>query len=203
MSFQAQSRQKALASSSPGLLLAALACVHPWLEHTMARHMGLELPGLFILGCFAASSAGDSLIRSMSAWNARGLPGLLFALSATAFWMLPAALDAAVLEPGIATAKVATLVAAGFLVRMSWRAAGVVIQAFFVLNWFWMTLFAGLLYQQAPEQLCSVYLADQQTQAGISIVIWAAAGLAAWLWRVGYDALRSDEVPSRPFSSRR
>lgn len=179
---------------SPGLLLAALACVHPWLEFTMARHMGLELPCLFLLGWFAARCAGNSLIRSTSAWNARGLAGLLFAFFATTFWMVPAALDAAVLDPVIAVAKVATMVAAGFLVRLSWGSAGAVIQAFFVLNWFWMTFFAGLLYLQTPLQLCSVYLADQQIQAGASIMVWAAAGLGGWLWRVGRDMLRVDGV---------
>jgi hypothetical protein len=181
-------------ASSPGLLLAAMACIHPWLEHTMARHMGLELPGLFMIGWFAARCAGDSLIKRTNAWNSQGLAGLLFALSATAFWMLPVALDLAVLKPGIGTAKVVTVVAAGFLVPLSWRPAGPVIQTFFVLNWFWMTLSAGLLYQQSPQQLCSVYLADQQVQAGASIAAWSAAGLALWLWRVGLDALRSDGV---------
>jgi hypothetical protein len=107
---------------------------------------------------------------------------------------MPVALDAAVRDPVIAMAKVLTMVTAGFLVQLSWRSAGAVIQAFFVLNWFWMTLFAGQLYLQAPQQLCSVYLADQQALAGASIMVWAAAGLAGWLWRVGLDTLRADDV---------
>jgi hypothetical protein len=165
----------------PGLLLAASALAHPWLEHTMARHMGLELPGLFILGWFAAACAGPRLARALESWNANGLPGLLFGLCVTGFWMLPAALDRAVLDDGMAIAKVASLVAAGFLAGASWPGTGWIIQAFFVLNWFWMTLAAGLLYQDAPQQLCSVYLADQQAGAGRAVVAWAGVGFCAWL----------------------
>ena len=185
-------------SSTPGLLLIVMACVHPWLEQTMARHMGLELPALFLLGWFAAASAGNRLGRSIAPWNANGLPGLFFALSVTSFWMVPAALDAAVLHVGMATAKVASLIAAGALLRTSWSSAGLVIQAFFVLNWFWMTLAAGLVYQEAPQQLCSVYLLDQQSQAGKAMVIWAIAGLGAWLWRISPTALADDAALSPP-----
>jgi hypothetical protein len=133
-------------------------------------------------------------MQRTNAWNANGFAGLLFAFSATAFWMLPVALDASVLKPGVAMAKVATVVAAGFLARLSWRPAGVVIQAFFVLNWFWMGVFVGLLYQQAPEQLCSVYLADQQAHAGAVIMAWAVAGLVGWLWHVGLIGLRPEAL---------
>ena len=150
----------------------------------MARHMGLELPALFLVGWFAGACAGAPLRRWLAPWNANGLPGLLLAACVSGFWMLPAALDAAVLHPGVATAKVASLVAAGLLLQASWSAAGLVLQAFFVLNWFWITLAAGLLYQEAPQQLCSVYLADQQAQAGQAVVAWAVVGLAVWLWSV-------------------
>lgn len=179
---------------APGLLLAGMAAAHPWLEHTMARHMGLELPALFLLGGFAAARAGDGLSRAIGRWNAHGLPGLLFALCVTGFWMVPAALDLAVLHTGVAVAKVASLVAAGLLLRASWASAGTVLQAFIVLNWFWMTLAAGLMYQEAPQQLCSVYLVDQQGQAGRAMVAWASAGLAVWLWVVARSSWRSEDV---------
>ena len=190
----ARAWRRHLRDFAPGLLLAAMAVAHPWLEHTMARHMGLELPGLFLLGWLAAALAGDRLSRAIGRWNANGLPGLLFALCVTGFWMVPAALDLAVLHAGVAVAKVASLVAAGLLLRASWASAATVLQAFIVLNWFWMTLAAGLMYQEAPQQLCSVYLTDQQGQAGRAMVAWASAGLVGWLWLVARASWRSDDI---------
>ncbi|MDB6002626.1 MAG: putative cytochrome oxidase associated rane protein [Rhizobacter sp.] len=186
--------QATLRGDVVALLIAAIACAHPWFEQTMARHMGLELPALFILGGCAAAHAGERLSRALSTWNRHGVPGLLFALCATSFWMVPAALDSAVLQGGVGLAKVASMVAAGLLTRASWRAAGPILQAFFVLNWAWMTLAAGLLYQQAPQQLCSVYLAEEQAQAGEALVLWAAAGLAAWLAHVAWTGMQAQDI---------
>ncbi len=188
----------ALRGDAAGLMLAVLACAHPWLEHTMARHMGLELPALLALGWMAAAHAGDALTRTLARWNANGLPGLLFALCVTGFWMVPAALDQAVLHDGMALAKVASLVAAGLLARASWSGAGMVLQAFFVLNWFWMTLAAGLLYQDAPRQVCSVYLIDQQGQAGVAMVIWTLVGMGLWLIHAARGSGLFDEPEDEP-----
>lgn len=159
----------------------------------MGRHMGLELPALFLIGWLGGACAGHSWRRLVAPWNANGVTGLLLAACVAGFWMLPVALDGAVLHPLIGTAKVASLVIAGLLVQASWSAAGSILHAFFVLNWFWMTMAAGLLYQEAPQQLCSVYLANEQQQAGQAVVVWAVIGLGAWLWRVAVHACREDE----------
>lgn len=174
-------RRASIHAAGPAVALVVLAVAHPWLEQTMARHMGLELPALFAIGWWAAHIAGERLRGALAPWNARGLPALLAALLVTGFWMVPAALDRAVLDDGVALLKVLSLAAAGLVTGASWRSAGLVIQSFFVLNWCWMTLAAGLLYREAPQQLCSVYLADQQAAAGAAMVAWAVMGLALWL----------------------
>jgi hypothetical protein len=165
----------------PGLLLAAVAMLQPWLEATMARHMGLEFPLLFGIGWLTAWVAGPRLARLIEPWNAKGLTALAVTALVTAFWMLPAALDLGVLDRGVALVKVASWVVAGVLMGASWRSAGVVIQAFFIFNWCWMTVAVGLIYQQAPQQLCSVYLADDQWNAGASMIFWAAAVFVLWV----------------------
>ena len=170
---------------TPAALLAALALAHPWMEATMARHMGLQLPLLFVLGWWAARCAGPRPAQALAPWNAHGANGLFAALCITSLWMLPAALDLAVLHAGMALAKVFSMVLAGLLAGLSWRAANPVLRAFFVLNGFWMLLAAGLLYQEAPQQLCSVYLSDQQGDAGRALVVWATVGMAAWLVQLG------------------
>ncbi len=168
----------------PGLLLGSAALARPWLEETMVRHMAIELPMLFAIGWLAAHVAQARQTRPLSAWNASGLPSFVAALLITGFWMLPVALDLAVLNAGVGIAKVVSLVIAGAVTGASWRKAGVVMQAFLILNWVWMTLTIGLLYQDAPQQLCSVYLSDQQSAAGQAMVILAVSVLIGWLSHV-------------------
>ncbi|CAG9170666.1 hypothetical protein LMG23992_01708 [Cupriavidus laharis] len=164
----------------PGAVLAVLALMRGWLEVSMARHMAIELPLLLVLGIAAAALAGRDA-QDFAGWNRRGLPGLVAATAITSYWMLPVALDIAVLDARWSVAKVASMILAGVACGMSWPRAGVVLQAFFAINWSAMTLVAGLLYQDAPQQLCSVYLADQQGVAGHALVVFAVAGLAAWM----------------------
>jgi hypothetical protein len=163
----------------PGGALAVLALLRGWLEVSMFRHMAIELPWLLALGMVAAALCGR-FARAI-AWNRRGLPGLVAATAIASYWMLPVALDLAVLDVRWSVVKVASMIVAGAALGMSWPRAGIVLQAFFAINWSAMTLVAGLLYQDAPQQLCSVYLADQQGAAGRALVVFAAAGLAAWM----------------------
>ena len=165
----------------PGLLLLATAALRPWFEVHMARHMGLELPLLFFVGWLAATAAGPRFTRFLQPWNAKGLAALVFTLLLSAFWMIPAALDLAVLHPAVGIAKVACWVLAGLLLGASWRQAGLVIQAFFIFNWCWMTTAVGLIYQQAPQQLCTVYLPDEQWSAGAFMIFWAVAVFVLWV----------------------
>lgn len=162
----------------PGALLALTGLVHPWLEATMARHMLLELPLLFGAGWLAAESAAAPRWR----WTHSYAPALLLAaLLASSVWMLPVALDQAVLHPASNAAKVLGMCAAGAAAGAAWPRSGTILQGFFVLNWAWMTITAGLLYQEAKQQLCSIYLSDQQSMAGTGLVTLGAGVLALWL----------------------
>lgn len=73
------------------------------------------------------------------------------------------------------------MVLAGVLARLSWRSAGIIVPAFFMLNWAWMTFFAGLLNQSTPVQHCSVYLSNYQEPVGSALMALAAAVLSGWL----------------------
>lgn len=152
----------------------------------MARHMGIELPLVFITGWFAARVAGDRLTRILAPWNMAGVPALSFSMLVVSLWMVPSALDYAVLLPAVGVIKIFSMAMAGMLAAASWRSGGIVIQAFFTMNGFWMMFVVGMLYRDAPQQLCSVYLADDQLYAGMAMMAWAVAGLTLWVlgaWR--------------------
>lgn len=170
----------------PGLLLMLIVLLQPWLEASMGRHMVLELPLLFVCGWWFAGALRPHRqmtdhLGARRAPLAMSLPALLTALLISSFWMLPIALDNAVLIPGYNLIKFLSVLLAGFLSGLGWRRAGVILQGFFIVNWAWMTITAGLLYQTAPQQLCSVYLDEQQQSAGTGLVLLASLILGVWL----------------------
>ena len=173
------------------LLLAAIALVvlcsvRTWLEADMARHMLIEFPLLIGAGWAIGGTFSANARRAIDRWNLYGLAGLTFVLATLGFWMIPAALDAALSGVASASAKYATLFAAGTALRWSWPRAPRMVLAFFIGNVVWMMATVGLLYQEAPQQLCLYYLADSQVNAGRGLVLLAAGLLLA----AGYTALR-------------
>ncbi|AYH44090.1 hypothetical protein [Azoarcus sp. DN11] len=156
-------------------LLAAgtVPSLRTWLEADMARHMLMQFPLLILTGAAFASALPARLRGAVAAVNAHGLAGLLFCLLVSAFWMVPRALDQALLSPPVEIAKIAALLVAGGALRLSWRPAGIVVQTFFIGNWAWMTAVVGLLYQDMSTRLCNGYLLDQQVIAGQGLVALA------------------------------
>jgi hypothetical protein len=174
--------KRVVSSLAPGLALVVLALAQPWLERRMFLHMLVELPLLVAIGAWAATHAPRGGPAWFAAIDASGLTGFTFAVCVSAFWMLPIALDAAVLVPVIGVAKIASLVLAGALATLSFRRARAAVQAFFVLNWVWMTSVAGAVYQQAPERLCNTYVQGDQAWTGMGLVALAIVATVAWMW---------------------
>ena len=148
-----------------------------WLEIDMARHMLVEFPLLMALGAILASARIDFLLE---AFDRYGLTGWTFATLVLAFWMIPAALDAALGSAAVNGAKYASLVAAGFMLRSAMRRSPVVLEAFFIGNFVWMSATVGLVYQEVETRLCLNYVADSQQRAGGGLVSAAIAVLIAW-----------------------
>ncbi|HJY79030.1 MAG TPA: hypothetical protein VKE95_20475 [Burkholderiales bacterium] len=147
-----------------------------WLEADMARHMLVEFPLLAALGAALA----QVLPFDLKPVDRYGLTGWTFASLVAAFWMIPAALDAALGSAGMNAVKYASLVAAGFAVRAAMRRSPPALEAFFVGNFAWMAATVGLIYQEAESRLCLNYLADSQQRAGRGLVVAAVAVLVAW-----------------------
>lgn len=155
------------------LAIGTAPSLRTWLEADMARHMLAQFPLLTLAGAAFASALPSRARGAVAAFNAHGLAGLLFCLLVSAFWMIPRALDQALLSFPVELAKIATLLAAGGALQLSWRRAGLVVQTFFIGNWAWMTAVVGLLYQDMSTRLCNGYLLDQQVVAGQGLVALA------------------------------
>lgn len=167
-------------------LLAAAPAALAWpalrqaIESRMSLHMLLELPLLF-----AAGWAAHSLVRRRATLHRglrsgewldwRGWSGAVYASLVAAAWMLPSALDAALMSRAVELAKLASCWLAGFWLAASWRRMDDEVALFCVGNIAWMAATAGMLYQQLPQTLCVNYLRDDQGEAGVGLVLLALA----------------------------
>ena len=170
-------RQALLAGVLVGV---AILLFRSWLEADMARHMLIEFPLLLVAGVGTAKALPERAVALIMRANQLGLAGFTFVSLIAAYWMIPVALDQALLSGPTAAAKYTSFLAAGMLLPVSFPAAPLAMQAFFVGNWVWMTATVGLLYQNTPQQLCVNYLIGTQLSAGEGLV--AAAGVSAALW---------------------
>ncbi len=152
------------------------------IESRMSLHMLLEFPALFGLGWWLGRRLPWPALARI---DAQGLLGATLASCVFAFWMIPAALDLALLSVAFAAAKYASWISAGALLAWGRERLSPVVAAFFLGNAAWMLATAGLLYRDAQTQLCVNYLIDDQLLTGAGLLAWAAAlgALAAWRLR--------------------
>ena len=163
-------RTRALVGAAVVTCLALPVARHA-LERVMIVHMLVQIPVLAIAGAFMASALPARWTTRLSEWNAGGVTGILLALIASSWWMLPRALDAALSDPWVETAKFVSLpLFVGLPTALSWPALSFVGRGFVVANVLPMWAVVGWLYLVAPTRLCNLYLVDQQVAAGIGLL---------------------------------
>lgn len=186
----------------PTLALLPLALLWPALRHGIESRMTLHMLGEFPLLLAAGAAASALYLRHLRArrWlrgqrllDWRGWTTATLASGVALVWMLPSALDAALLSPGMAAAKYASWWLAGWCLADAWRRMDAELLLFFVGNLAWMAATAGMLYIDTPARLCVNYLQDDQRAAGIGLVLLACGLGLLTLRRVVCPA----ELPSR------
>ena len=176
----------------------ALCVVLAWpplrhaLEASMWRHMVLQFPLLMAAGALLAAALPPRARGAVARWNAHGIAGLVGVAGVLAVLMVPRALDLALRDGAIDAAKYAALVLAGAALRLSWRAAGLVVQGFFLGNVLPMTAVVGQLYIDAPLRLCNAYLLDDQARLGQWLIALAVLLALGWLAQVGWVMARRE-----------
>lgn len=164
------------------LLLALLLATRAVLEASMLRHMLLQLPLLVLCGAAWRPwlARAPALAARLAALDQHGLTGFAAASFATAGWMIPRALEAALDLPAVELLKFGSLLLVGACLPGSLGRAHLVLQLFFVANLCAMTAIAGMLYQDLPQRLCNAYLLDDQNLTGRALVGLALALGLAW-----------------------
>ena len=156
----------------------------------MLTQMLVQIPLIFLAAvCWSTRirwPEGASWIR----WNAQGAPGLLFSAFILAYWMTPIALDGAAADSLRETLKIASVAAAGISAGVSWRLGSGVAHAFYVGNMLWMTVTAGMLYQETTQRLCNAYLWDDQAITGQALVGVSLVLAVTWMFMIARKNLR-------------
>jgi hypothetical protein len=169
------------------ILWAALAM--PSLRHALQSAMTLQMlvqiPLLVLAGWWIAQGTPGWLDRSLSAWNHRGISGLLLASLAGMVWMLPLSMDAALDSPRVELAKfLSAPLLIGAPIALSWPRAGFVVRGVVLLELIATMLRLGWLYLISPVRLCSYYLLDVQQRVGKILLAVGVAILLVLVWKL-------------------
>jgi hypothetical protein len=164
--------------------VAFVALALPWTRHALERvmigHMLVQIPLLAVTGVLMARALPPALTMRLAKWNAGGVSGILLALIASSWWMVPRALDSALASPAMEVTKFVTLpLLVGVPLALSWGALGGIGRGFVIANVLPMWAVVGWAYAAAPVRVCNYYLVDQQVVAGFGLLnLSVALGVA-------------------------
>lgn len=186
-------------------ILAIFLSVPPMrslIEQSMFWHMVIQMP-LLVLGgwlsmCALARSRASQV---MAPWNVYGLNSFVSALIIVAYWMLPLAIDRAVVLHHADVLKLVTLFAGGALLRHSVERSPAVLQLFFVGLTVSMTIWLGIYFATTELRLCNAYSLDSQISAGLGLIGLGIAFGCIWV----VSAIQHDSHPPtrRPNQAKR
>jgi hypothetical protein len=154
------------------------------IEGSMPLHMMVQFPILLLAGAGAAWLTVQRKPASASAWSrfdAEGIFGLVTLSAVAALWMVPAALDAALMYPEVAAWKYGSWWVAGGAIALAWPRMAEPMRMFLLVNLAWMLFTAGSLYANADQRLCANYRYDEQLWTGLALQAVAGVLFAAWI----------------------
>lgn len=175
------------------LLLATLPLALLWpglrqvLDARMAYLMLLEFPALAACGWAAAARLPSRTQRWLGSANTMGLLSYTVFLAVFSYWMIPSALDEALLSPTAYAARHLTWLAAGAVWAIPRPRVHTGVDLFFLGNVAWMAGSAGLLYREGEDRLCVNYLLQDQLAAGSGLLVLAVMAVAWASWMAVAD----------------
>lgn len=171
-------------------LLAVALSVPPLrmvIEQSMAWHMVFQMP--LLVGAGALTSRAMPALGLNAKWgnfNLFGLTSFMAAQGVIAYWMLPSAIDRAVINPEFDLLKLLTMFISGMLLREAFRRAPIALQLFFMGYWVSMMCWLGIYFATADLRLCNAYSRESQIVTGWGLLTLGLLLGIVWLgqaWR--------------------
>jgi hypothetical protein len=151
------------------------------IETSMVWHMAIQMPLLLLIGWLCATRySGLSRIRWWNTYNQQGLTGMLLASFVLAYWMLPIAIDQALVRYSSDLIKIISLIVCGAILRDFFYRAHRVIQLFFLGYTLSMLAWLGIYFTSTDLRLCNAYSLESQAQAGRALL--GLAIFLGWVW---------------------
>ncbi|MFQ5355473.1 MAG: hypothetical protein ACE5DY_03095 [Mariprofundaceae bacterium] len=160
------------------IIVLAVPTLRGTLESSLTAHMFGQIPLLVLAGWMIGKGGVGFLFRD---WNRHGIPGLLVALFAMLFWMIPRWLDASLSDPLWEVIKFVTIpLLIGVPLGASWSRMSAFSRGVVWANAISMLGVLGWLYVAAPLRVCNNYLVNQQEDFGYTTMILAVAIAVYW-----------------------
>jgi hypothetical protein len=179
---QARLNQWLAASCSAMAVAFSVPPMRSVIEQSMAWHMVFQMP-LLVLGGWLSARALSACF-SMPCWasfNQFGLTGFMAAQAIVAYWMLPSAVDRAVVLPSVDALKLLTLFVTGMLLADAFRCAPGALQLFFMGYWVSMMAWLGMYLVTTDLRLCNAYSLQSQRNTGWGLVALGIALGTVWV----------------------
>lgn len=155
------------------------------IEQSMFWHMAVQMPLLVLGGWWSMQGLSQlCVLCRLAPWNRYGLTGFITAQVIFAYWMLPLAIDRAVVLPLTDLLKLVTLFVAGAMLQHSFERSPAVLQLFFVGYTVSMMTWLGSYFASTDLRLCNAYSLASQVLTGWGIVAIGIALGAAWVVRL-------------------
>jgi hypothetical protein len=161
------------------------------IEQNMAWHMVGQMPLLIAGGGLLCSQIHVARRANfLATFNRFGLTGFLLCTVVFSYWMLPLALDKAIIQPLADLTKVVSLLLAGAVLYCSFQIAPRVVQLFFIAYWCSMLIWLGSYFTFTDLRLCNVYSLETQVVAGKGLVLIGAGIGTLWIANLFYKKAR-------------
>jgi hypothetical protein len=169
------------------------------IEQSMAWHMAVQMPMLVAAGWLLMGSGRKlASLRFLGDWNEFGLTGFIASQLIVAYWMLPLAIDRAVVLPQADALKLVSLLACGATLKASVDRSPAVLQLFFVGYAASMLVSAGIFLATTDRRLCNAYSLDGQLTAGSGVAALGIALGSAWALRLYRASLKASAAMPEP-----